>query len=258
MIFMSTNKRREKQSIATDEEWATRHIHEGKEWIENYWKSRNHPHRSFLVKRICNFSPINSVLEIGCASGPNLYQIAKKFPDAKIRGIDINPMAVQEGNKWFEKEGIHNVKLEVGKAQELMEFADQSFDVVLTDAVLIYIPPDEIKQVVKEMLRISRALVLNEWHTFNKWLAFLMNEYYYLMLKSKEYLFPGHRPRILSYSFRPRSTSLGLYVGHWARDYKTLFEEFVPKEKIRITKLPKELWNDKGWQRWGALIEVLR
>ena len=41
------------------------------------------------------------------------------------------------------------------------------------------------------------------------------------------------------------------------RDYRTLFEEFVPKEKIFITKLPKELWNDKNWQRWGAVIEVV-
>jgi len=41
------------------------------------------------------------------------------------------------------------------------------------------------------------------------------------------------------------------------RDYRTLFEEFVQKEKISITKLPKELWNAKGWQRWGAIIEVV-
>jgi hypothetical protein len=47
-------------------------------------------------------------------------------------------------------------------------------------------------------------------------------------------------------------------VGHWVRDYRILFKEFVPKENIRITKLPKEMWDDKGWQTWGAIIETAR
>ena len=243
--------------IITDKEWSTRHLYD-ESWIENYWNSRNHPHRSFLVERICRFSPIYSILEIGCACGPNLYQIAKKFPDAEVRGIDINPIAVQKGNEWVKEEGISNVKLEVGKAQELRRFADKSFDVVFTDAVLIYIPPDEIKQVVKEMLRISRVIVLNEWHSFNKWLASLLHKYCYFKLKSEKYLLSRQRFRTLNYSFKPKSASLGLFVGHWVRDYRNLFEEFVPKEKICITKLPRELWNDKGWQRWGAMIEVVR
>jgi len=240
------------RSIITDKDWSNRHLYD-ESWIESYWRSRDHPHRSFLVERICRFSP-NSVLEIGSACGPNLYHIAKKFPYAKVRGIDINPMAIQKGNEWFKREGISNVKLEVGSALELEQFVDKSFDVVFTDAVLIYMSPDEIKQVVKEILRIGRVIVLNEWHSFNKWLALLLNKYCYLKLK---YLLSRQRFRTLNCSFKPKAASLGLFVGHWVRDYRTLFEEFVPKEKIRIIKLPKELWNDKGWQRWGAIIEVV-
>jgi len=239
-------------SILTDKEWSTRHLYD-EDWIMGYWRSRNHPHRSFLVERISKFFP-NSVLEIGCTCGPNLYRIAKKFPDAEVRGIDINPMAIQKGNEWFKQEGISNVKLEVGSAQELKQFADKSFDVVFTDAVLIYISPDEIKQVVKGMLRIGRIIVLNEWHSFNKWLALLLNSYFHLKLK---YLLPRRQFKTLNSSLKPKSASLGLFVGHWVRDYRTLFEESVPKEKIFISKLPKKLWNDKRWQRWGAIIEVV-
>jgi tRNA G46 methylase TrmB len=72
------------RSILTDKEWATRHVYD-EDWIENYWKSRDHPHRAFLVERICKFSPMHSILEIGCASGPNLYNIARKFPEADKR-----------------------------------------------------------------------------------------------------------------------------------------------------------------------------
>lgn len=209
--------------------WATRHLRKGddwgnenNDWVRGYWDSRDHSHRSFLIDRICKFSPF-SILEIGCNCGPNLYLLAKKFPDAEIMGIDINSMAVQKGNEWFTQEGISNVKLLVGKADNLRQFQNKSFDVVFSDAVLIYIGPDKIKKVIEEMLRVTRkALIFLEWHCFNS-----------------------------------RSNPLGLFVGHWVRDYKTLFEEFVPKEKINITKLPKELWNDKGWQRWGAIIEVV-
>jgi ubiquinone/menaquinone biosynthesis C-methylase UbiE len=243
-------------SLLTDKEWATRHIFEGEGWIEGYWKSRDHPHRSFLIEKICKYSPIRSILEIGCASGPNLYLIAEKLPNAEIRGVEINPMAVQKGNEWFRRKGISNVKLEVGKAQELSRFSDKSFDVVFTDAVLIYISPDEIKKVIKEMLRIGRVIVLFEWHSFNKWFASLLHVYHFFRLKIGKYILPRQRFRTAISSFKPKSASLGLFVGHWVRDYKTLFEEFVQKERIRITKLPKELWNDRGWQRWGAIIEI--
>jgi hypothetical protein len=241
--------------ITTDAEWATRHLNEGDDWIEGYWSTRNHPHRSFLVERIQKFFP-NNVLEIGCSCGPNLYHVARKLRYAKVRGIDINPIAVQKGNKWFKKQGIFNVKLEVGRAQELVKFPDKSFDVVFTDAVLIYISPDEIRQVIREMLRIGHVIILVEWHSFNRWLAVLLHIYHYLRLKVGKYVLPRRLCRAAISSFKPRSASLGFFIGHWVRDYRALFEEFVQKGRVRITKLPKELWNDRGWQRWGAIIEV--
>jgi len=134
---------------AQEKYWATRHrrkerkrddlVKGGRDWIKSYWDSRDHSHRPFLIEKISKFSPIHSILEIGCNCGPNLYLLAKKFPDAEMIGIDINPIAVQNGNEWFAQEGISNVKLSVGNADELGQFPDKSFDVVFTDAVLIYI-----------------------------------------------------------------------------------------------------------------------
>lgn len=209
--------------------WATRHLRKGDDWgnqdgdwARGYWDSRNHTHRSFLIERISELSP-SSILEIGCNCGPNLYILAKKFPDAEIRGIDINSMAVQKGNEWFTQEGISNVKLLVGKADDLRQFQDKSFDVVFTDAVLIYIGPDKIKKVVEEMLRVARkALIFLEWHCFNS-----------------------------------KSNSLGVYVGHWMRDYVALLKEFVPGNKIRVIKMPEDIWADQNWQKWGGVIEVI-
>ena len=223
---------------AREKEWATRHLHEGQrrrddwgkgsdDWIKGYWNSQNHSHRPFLIERISSFSPISSILEIGCNCGPNLYLLAKRFPGAEIRGVDINPMAVEKGNEWLAQEGIVNVQLLVGKADELEQFRDKSFDVVFTDAVLIYVGPDKIKTVIQGMIRIARrALILMEWHCFE----------------------PQQRD----------PNGCGVYHhGSWKRDYVALLKQFVPAEHIRITKIPEDMWPDVNWKTLGALVEVI-
>jgi len=216
-----------------EREWARRHLrkcsdwgNEEGDWIKGYWDSRNHSHRNFLIERICKFSP-SSILEIGCNCGPNLYLLAKKFPDAEIRGIDINPMAVQKGNELFASEGISNVKLSVGKADDLGEFQDKTFDIVFTDAVLIYIGPDKIKKVIQEMLHVvRRALIVVEQHYFE--------------------------------SRNEDPHGLGVYrYGRWIRDYIGLLKQFVPEEHISITRITEDIWPDEKWKEMGAIIEVV-
>jgi ubiquinone/menaquinone biosynthesis C-methylase UbiE len=219
-----------------EREWATRHLHKDErkrddwsrgyeDWIQGYWDSLDHPHRQLLIEKISKFNPL-SILEIGCNCGPNLRLLAKKFPYAEIMGIDINPMAVQKGNEWLTQEGISNAKLLEGKADDLGQFQDRSFDVVFTDAVLIYIGPDKIKNVIKEMIRISKkGLILIEFHSFEK----------------------QHKD---PYGF-------GVYYrGYWKRDYVELMKQFVPEEQIHITKITEEIWHDKNWSSIGAVIEV--
>ena len=142
---------------------------------------------------------------------PNLCLLAKKLPDAEIRGIDINTIAVQKGNEWLAQEGISNVKLLAGKADELDQFQDKSFDVVFTDAVLIYIGPDKIKEIMKEAIRIARrALILVEWHCFES---------------------------------QKDPHGLGVfYLGCWKRDYVALLKQFVSEEQIHVTKTPEDVW----------------
>ena len=81
----------------------------------------------------------------------------------------------------------------------------------------------KIKKVIEEMLRVARqALILLEWHCFNS-----------------------------------KSNPLGVYAGHWMRDYVALLKEFVPERKIQVIKLPEELWSDENWQRYGGVVEVV-
>ena len=237
-VHFAFNFRRVKEYLLgtkeREREWAIKHLRGGDDWgessrddwVKSYWNSQDHPHRPFLMERISKFSP-NSILEIGCNCGPNLRLLARKFPDAEIIGVDINPLAVQKGNEWLAQEGIPNVKLLEGKADELGRFQDRSFDIVFTDAVLIYIGPDEIKDVMKEMVRITRrVLILVERHSFEP-------------EKKDPY-------------------GLGAYhYGCWKRDYVALLKQFVREEQIRITKITADIWPDKNWSSVGAVIEVV-
>jgi len=202
--------------------WAQR----GNDWLGKDWNSSDHPHRSFLIERVAAFSPISSILEIGCASGPNLYLLAKRFPHAMITGIDASPLAVEAGNERFSQEGALNVRLSVGRAEELSEFPDKGFDVVFTDAVLIYVGRSKINGVIKEMIRIAhKGLVLVERYEFDQGLN--------------------------------NTHGLGSFTnGLWVRDYVALLKQFLPEENIRVTRITKDIWPDSGWTKNGALIEA--
>ena len=220
-----------------EEWWETRHIHGGNDWdpkdtsrsaddwVLGYWASRDHPHRTFLLERIAAHAPFTSVLEIGANCGPNLDLLARRFPDARLTGLDINPEAVAVGQRLMEAEGLTNVKLQVGRADDLSQFPDNSFDIIFTDAVLIYVGRDKIRQVVREIMRVARRAVL-----------FLEQQ--------------GTRPR----SKDPQGMG---YHHHslWLRDYAALLHSYLPEGNIRLTRFTPDVWPDESWIRHGAVIE---
>lgn len=204
--------------------WKTRHIYKGNDWAQGYCESINHPHRQLLIEKISSYAPFESVLEIGCNTGPNLYLLAKKFKKSKLYGIDINRKAIEKGRAWLQKDGIGNVSLSVGRADDIRKFVDKSVDVVFTDATLMYIGPDKIKTIIEGMIRIARkSLVFNEYHWDDDSL----------------------KPKYYSY-----------YDGHWVYDYKALLIRYVLTVSIKISKLPKEVWGGSGWEEFGSMIEV--
>jgi ubiquinone/menaquinone biosynthesis C-methylase UbiE len=200
--------------------WEFRHIFD-KKWAESYISKEaiNHPHRKILIEMISKHYPFETVLEIGCASGPNLLLLAKKFPKTKFYGIDISKKAIETGRNYFLKENIKNVFLDSGKAENLKNFKDKSIDIIFTDATLIYEGPDKIDLIIKEMLRIvKKSIVLCEQHI--------------------------------------NSSGGSYYKDHWVYNYNLLFGKFLPKEKIKFTKIPKEVWSG-DWGEIGNFIEII-
>lgn len=146
-----------KSTEAHKKYWKNRDI----DWNKEYSSTWNHPHRQMIIDVLRSIS-FQSVLELGCASGPNLYRISKDFPGVKIGGIDINTDAIETARSLM-PQGVFQVD-----SVENVFFSDKSVDVVLCDAALIYVGPIRIHKVMNELRRIARNdIILVEFHSGN-------------------------------------------------------------------------------------------
>ena len=179
-------------------------------WIQGYWDSRNHPHREYIVKALKKFRPFKNLLEVGCNCGPNLWVIKKSFPAVEVAGIDINKPAIFFGNEHFPKTLFH-----YGEAEN-MPFYNKTFDVLLADAVLIYVEPKKIHKVIQEFLRVTKkALVFVEWYDDKSTLGVI-----------KDF--------------------------HWSRNYAQLLKGYGLR--VTKTKITPEMWPNEKWHTHGYIF----
>jgi ubiquinone/menaquinone biosynthesis C-methylase UbiE len=124
---------------------------------QGYWDSRDSAARQLIAKTIAGLEG-DSLLEIGCHAGPNLYACAKQKKFVRIAGTELSPQAMAFAQEHLPPE-IGPVEIVEARADAL-PFADASFDVVLTGAVLLCIGPDEIMPSLDDILRVSRRWVV--------------------------------------------------------------------------------------------------
>lgn len=178
---------------------------QGKDWVEDYRLSAVHPHRSAVVEAVLSLSPL-SVLELGCNSGPNLTRLHEADPQVKLYGLEVNQDAVEVARRALPDAAIRR-----GSILEPLPYEDQSVSVVLADAVLLYISPKEIDQVLDEMTRVAETgIVLVEWQGRGKG-------------QLKDF--------------------------HWARAYGALLEK--RGWQVKKKKITHELWPSEKWAKHG-------
>ena len=181
---------------------------------EDYWNSREHSHRKLVVDAIQELMPAHSLLEVGCNSGPNLKRVSKVYPKMELAGMDVNKEAIELGRVC-----IPNIDLQVGDIRDdLVKFENKSFDVVLSDAVLIYTKPKNIEDIAKHFVRIAKkGIVLIEYFS---------------------------------------DSVLGeIKNSHWARDYSQIFTTIGAKE-VKKKKIPFKDWEDSAWSSIGYVFII--
>jgi len=173
----------------------------------------NHPHREMLAQALSTI-PWVSLWEVGCGAGANFMKFLHHFRGKQFNGSDINPDAIAFCNKTF-----NGGRFRVESAEDLL-MSDNSVDVILSDATLLYVGPEKIKHVLREMYRVARNhILLCELHEPNLW---------------KRWLYRFSR-------------------GYNVYDYRKLLEELGAYD-IQIRKIPKEMWPGDPWARFGHII----
>ena len=198
-----------------------RFMNRSEAYIRSTFTNVDLPHRKWLAESLLNCGGVRNILEVGCGWGANLEVLARRAPDVQLTGIDIAPRSIAEGARRFSSGGLNGIVLLEGYGHDLREFKDGSFDIVFTDAVLLYAGPDIIQQTLLEMQRVT-----------NQWIVML----------------ELHEPR---FGTRGRYTSDG-----WVRDYQSLVRKVLPESIVEVTSMPTDLRPSGRWPLRGALIKV--
>ena len=196
--------------------WSTRHLYK-KNWAQDFLNTSEHPHRKQILEAFYGFENLTSVLDLGCGPGANIVAIRKKFSDIDLIGVDINPEAIKVGRAYFASKGDDKVKLIKGRA-DAVPLHDKCVDVVCIDALLMFITPSLINNVITEILRLAKkGVVINDYH----------------LAGVEDGKFFG---------------------GRWVHDIEALLRRALPKAKITVQKSD---FKGGEWDTYGTFI-VLR
>lgn len=98
--------------------------------------------------------PGERVLDLGCGAGTDTLVAAQMVaPDGRVTGIDMTPAMLAKARAAVTEMGARNIELVEGEAEHL-PFADESFDVVISNGVIDLIPDKDA--VFGELFRVLR------------------------------------------------------------------------------------------------------
>lgn len=118
----------------------------------DYWWNRDFLE---LMGHRLQLDTVRRVLDVGCGMGHWGRALAHALPgDAQVIGIDREPIWIEEAKARTRAAGREDrFSFQVGSAERL-GFADNSFDLVTCQTVLIYM--QDPKAVIAEMVRVTR------------------------------------------------------------------------------------------------------
>tara|TARA_B100001142_G_scaffold296600_1_gene318397 strand:+ start:585 stop:1271 length:687 start_codon:yes stop_codon:yes gene_type:complete len=196
--------------------WRSKHIYQPK-WTKTSLTSLDLLHRNQLTLSIASLKNNDSILEIGCAAGPNLRLLREKLPNSNLFGIDINNQAIREAQKYFGSMNDNKVFLSSRQAHHLDIFEDKNFDVVFSQAVMVCIPPPTFNRTIEQILRVTKkTIIFNEYH--------------------KDGAVDGFFDQ-----------------GRWVYDYRSIIKKYYPDAVICINNTD---FKGGSWDIYGKLITI--
>ncbi len=114
-----------------------------------------HTHKVKLAKKILFNIKFKNCLDVGCASGHMVSQIAHSFPNARYFGVDVYDKAIKYAKKTYP-----NIEFRVTSADKL-PFEENAFDVILFYETIEHVEdPKECLKEIRRVLKKDGTLIL--------------------------------------------------------------------------------------------------
>lgn len=114
-------------------------------WWESYYDELTNS-----VNKIMFAGSLNTILEAGSGSGKATLLLNKKFAKTLL---DISPVALEYAKHIANKFGVENINFIEGNIFS-MPFKNNNFDLVWNIGVIEHYELDDIKSIIKEMIRV--------------------------------------------------------------------------------------------------------
>ncbi len=99
---------------------------------------------------------LTSLLEVGTNTGRNLAAVKAAHPDVRVRGLDVNDLAIEHGRKLHPD--VEFVKADANAWSE----PPDAWDGVLTMSVLDHVPAGAVPELTRNMARSARHVITFE------------------------------------------------------------------------------------------------
>ena len=103
-----------------------------------------------------DFVGIQDILDIGCGSGGWILDVAKKYPEKHVTGIDVSERMIEFNIAQARSQGISNAAFTVANALKPLEYPDNSFDLVNARLIFGFMSNNAWPTLLQEAFRILR------------------------------------------------------------------------------------------------------
>ena len=139
--------------------WRHRAETYGPGWAEHYWQSDTAPHRVALEAAVASCAPFGSILEVGCACGPNLRRWRRQWPHTTLLGVDVSREMIRFGMDRFAGDPDVHLWVEDYLTAPFLPMAD----IITSCYALSYCDPAALPMVLDRCWKSTRkALILAE------------------------------------------------------------------------------------------------
>lgn len=135
----------------------------GGEWAEEYDQRKlvvplYHVQEIMLTEYVAHHAPAK-VLEFGCGPGRHLRNLSR-IPGVDANGYDQSAAMVSGCLRWTNQKWIDE-HVTVGLPTGRLPFEDGAFDLVYSAEVLVHVRPEDLLNVLSELMRISKRQVFH-------------------------------------------------------------------------------------------------